>query len=218
MTGRLFSLYFKRHIDDISSILSVKTARLLLKLLEIKRDIFLLCYAWCLESENLDKILKRGKMVWMKAWFDLIFSFFLFTIIKRLFFSFSKILGLSKSFLAEWVRRKSSLVLLMEDTMHVKNNWSRSYSASKAQSVYDDAWVNGTHTKEKKRKTVLFLIKFIFKIIRTFWKSEEFHFMWVYSRRKTHIYGSLQNHRKILSPRALHGISSAHDIFYEDSR
>ena len=103
MTGRLFSLYFKRHIDDISSILSVKTARLLLKLLEIKRDIFLLCYAWCLESENLDKILKRGKMVWMKAWFDLIFSFFLFPTIKRFFSVFRKFWACRSHFwLNEW--------------------------------------------------------------------------------------------------------------------
>ena len=115
------------------------------------------------------------------------------------------------------MRRKSSLVLLMEDTMHVKNNWSRSYSASKTQSVYEDAWVNGTHTKEKKRKTVLFLIKFIFKIIRTFLKREEFNFTWVYSRRKTHIYSSLQ-HLEDLSSRTLHRISSARDIFNENSR
>lgn len=196
------------------SILSVITALLLLKLLEIKRGIFLLYYAWFLESENLDKISKRdydglneslvesyhSQAFCFDARKDYFQTFFsIFNIIKSLFNSL-QILGLSKSFLAGWERRKSSLVLLIEDTKHVKNNWRGKYSASKKRGVYKGAWVNGTHTKKKiqsnkgfKKEIVLFLIKLIFKINRTFRKREEFHFTWVFSRREAHICGSLQH-------------------------
>lgn len=194
------------------SILSLITALLLLKLLEIKRDIFLLYYAWFLESENLDKISKRdydglneslvesyhSQAFCFDARKDYFQTFFsIFNIIKSLF-NLLQILGLSKSFLAGWERRKSSLVLLIEDTKHVKNNWRGKYSTSKKRGVYKGAWVNGTHTEKKiqsnkgfKKEIVLFLIKLIFKINRTFRKREEFDFTWVF--REAHIYDSLQH-------------------------